>query len=150
MKLLHSICQQFWKTQQWPQDWKSQFLFQFQRKAVAKMFELLHNCTHLSSVQFSRSVMFASLWPHGLQHTGLPCPSSMIQRRLLRLQEKNRETVIAEPPWSYQLIFLWKLWINLDTPFGLQSPEIKKQTNKQKPKTTLQCRICYLKNCHLK
>ena len=22
MKVLHSICQQFWKTQQWPQDWK--------------------------------------------------------------------------------------------------------------------------------
>ena len=22
VKVLHSICQQFWKTQQWPQDWK--------------------------------------------------------------------------------------------------------------------------------
>ena len=28
-----------------------------------------------SSVQFSRSVMSYSLWPHGLQHTRLPCPS---------------------------------------------------------------------------
>ena len=27
------------------------------------------------SVQFSRSVMFNSLWPHGRQHTRLPCPS---------------------------------------------------------------------------
>ena len=27
------------------------------------------------SVQFSRSVMFNSLWPHGLQHARLPCPS---------------------------------------------------------------------------
>ena len=25
---VHSICQQIWKTQQWPQDWKSQFSFQ--------------------------------------------------------------------------------------------------------------------------
>ena len=25
MKVLHSICQQIWKTQQWPQDWKGQF-----------------------------------------------------------------------------------------------------------------------------
>ena len=32
VKVLHSICQQIWKTQQWPQDWKSQFLFQSQRK----------------------------------------------------------------------------------------------------------------------
>ena len=29
----------------------------------------------LSSVQFSHSVMSDSLWPHGLQHTRLPCPS---------------------------------------------------------------------------
>ena len=28
-----------------------------------------------SSVQFSRSVMSESLWPHGLQHTRPPCPS---------------------------------------------------------------------------
>ena len=27
------------------------------------------------SVQFSHSVMSNSLWPHGLQHTRLPCPS---------------------------------------------------------------------------
>ena len=27
------------------------------------------------SVQFSRSVMSNSLWPHGLQHISLPCPS---------------------------------------------------------------------------
>ena len=32
VKVLHSICQQIWKTQQWPQDWK----FQSQRKAVPK------------------------------------------------------------------------------------------------------------------
>ena len=34
VKVLHSICQQVWKTQQWPQDWKSQFSFQSQRKAM--------------------------------------------------------------------------------------------------------------------
>ena len=36
VKMLHSICQQSWKTQQWPQDWKGQFSFQFQRKAMPK------------------------------------------------------------------------------------------------------------------
>ena len=29
----------------------------------------------ISSVQFSHSVVFNSLWPHGLQHTRLPCPT---------------------------------------------------------------------------
>ena len=36
VKVLHSICQQMWKTQQWPQDWKCQFSFQSQRKAMPK------------------------------------------------------------------------------------------------------------------
>ena len=36
VRVLHSICQQIWKTQQWPQDWKSQFSFQSQRKAMPK------------------------------------------------------------------------------------------------------------------
>ena len=36
LKVLHSICQQIWKTQQWPQDWKGQFSFQLQRKAMPK------------------------------------------------------------------------------------------------------------------
>ena len=46
VKLLHSICQQIWKTQQWPQDWKGQFSFQSQRKTMpknAKTTEQLHS-----------------------------------------------------------------------------------------------------------
>ena len=34
VKVLHSICQQIWKTQQWPQTGKGQFSFQSQRKAM--------------------------------------------------------------------------------------------------------------------
>ena len=37
VKVLHSTCQQIWKTQQCPQDWKrSVFTLQFQRKAMPK------------------------------------------------------------------------------------------------------------------
>ena len=36
VKVLHSICQQIWKTQQGPQDWKGQFSFQSQRKVQPK------------------------------------------------------------------------------------------------------------------
>ena len=36
VKVLHLICQQIWKSQKWPQDWKSQFSFQSQRKAMPK------------------------------------------------------------------------------------------------------------------
>ena len=36
VKVLHSIYQQIWKTQQWPQDWKSSVSFQSQRKTMPK------------------------------------------------------------------------------------------------------------------
>ena len=36
VKVLHSICQQIWKTQQWPKDGKGQFSFQSQRRAMPK------------------------------------------------------------------------------------------------------------------
>ena len=36
IKVLHSICQQIWKTQQWPQDWKRSVSFQSQRMAIPK------------------------------------------------------------------------------------------------------------------
>ena len=36
VKVLHSICQQIWKTQQWPQDWKSSVFIPIPKKGVAK------------------------------------------------------------------------------------------------------------------
>ena len=36
VKVLHSICQQIWKTQQWPQDWKRSVFIPISRKAMPK------------------------------------------------------------------------------------------------------------------
>ena len=36
VNMLHSICQQIWKTQQWPQDWKSPIFIPIPRKGNAK------------------------------------------------------------------------------------------------------------------
>ena len=36
VKVLHSICQQIWKTQQWPQDWKMSVFTLIQKKGNAK------------------------------------------------------------------------------------------------------------------
>ena len=36
MKVLHSICQQIWKTQQWSQDWKRSVFIPIPRKAIPK------------------------------------------------------------------------------------------------------------------
>ena len=36
VKVLHSICQQIWKTQQWPQDWKRSDFIPITKKGNAK------------------------------------------------------------------------------------------------------------------
>ena len=36
VKVLHSVCQQIWKTQRWPQDWKRSVFIPTQRKAMQK------------------------------------------------------------------------------------------------------------------
>ena len=36
VKVLHSICQQIWKTQQWPKDWKRSVFIQIPKKGNAK------------------------------------------------------------------------------------------------------------------
>ena len=47
VKLLPSICQQIWKTQQWPQDWK-RFHSNSKERQCKRMLKLPHNCTHLT------------------------------------------------------------------------------------------------------
>ena len=39
VKLLHSICQQIWKTQQWPQDWKRSVFISIPKKSMPKNFK---------------------------------------------------------------------------------------------------------------
>ena len=46
--VLHLICQQIWKTQQWPQDWKRSVFIPIPKKGNAKVLKLPHNCTHLT------------------------------------------------------------------------------------------------------
>ena len=43
VKVLHSICQQIWKTQQWPQDWKRSVFIPITKKGNAK--ECSNYCT---------------------------------------------------------------------------------------------------------
>ena len=43
VKVMHSICQQIWKTQQWPQDWKRSVFISILKKGDAK--ECSNYCT---------------------------------------------------------------------------------------------------------
>ena len=48
VKVLHSICQQIWKTQQWPQDWKRSVFIPIPKKANAKECLNYHTITLIS------------------------------------------------------------------------------------------------------
>ena len=48
VNVLHSICQQICKTQQWPQDWKRSVFIPISERQCQRMLKLLHNCTNLT------------------------------------------------------------------------------------------------------
>ena len=48
VKVLHSICQQVWKTQQWPQDWKRSVFIPIPKKGTAKECSNFHTVTLIS------------------------------------------------------------------------------------------------------
>ena len=48
VKVLHSICQQIWKTQQWPQDWKRSVLIPIPNKGNAKECSNYHTIVLIS------------------------------------------------------------------------------------------------------
>ena len=48
VKVLHSICQQIWKTQQWPQDWKRSIFIPIPKKSNTKECPNYHTITLIS------------------------------------------------------------------------------------------------------
>ena len=48
VKVLHSVCQQIWKTQQWPQDWKSSVFIPVPKKGNARECSNYHTIALIS------------------------------------------------------------------------------------------------------
>ena len=61
VKVLHSICHQIWKTQQWPQDWKKSVFSPIPKKGNAK--ECSNYCT-IAFISYASKVMFKFSKPH--------------------------------------------------------------------------------------
>ena len=58
VKVLHSICQQIWKTQQWPQDWKRSVFIPVSKNGNAK--ECSNYCT-IALISHASKVMLKIL-----------------------------------------------------------------------------------------
>ena len=71
VKVLHSICQQIWKSQQWSQDWKSQFSFPVTKKGNAKNVQTNPTVTftsHASKIMLKGlKTGFNNMWTENFQ-----------------------------------------------------------------------------------
>ena len=67
MKVLHSIYQQIWKTQQWPQDWKSSVFITNPKKGNAKEYS---NYRTIARISHTSKVMLKILQAR-LQHEAM-------------------------------------------------------------------------------
>ena len=68
VKVLHSICQQIWKTQQWPQDWKRSVFIPFSKKGNAKECSNYHTIALISHVSWTRQQHSTSVLLPGKSH----------------------------------------------------------------------------------
>ena len=58
LNVLHSICQQMWKTQQWPQDWKRSVFIPIPKKGNAKECSDYHT---IALISYTSKVMLKIL-----------------------------------------------------------------------------------------
>ena len=95
MKVLHSVCQQIWKTQQWPQDWKRAVFIPIPKKGNAKECSNYHTITLISH---SSKVMLKILQARRQQYVN--CVNFQMFKLVL---EKAEEPEIKLPTSSGSL-----------------------------------------------
>ena len=74
-KVLHSICQQIWNTQQWPQDWKRSVFIPIPKKGNAK--ECSNYCT-IALISHASKVMFKFLQARLQQYVNHELPDVQV------------------------------------------------------------------------
>src|SRR5574341_233520 len=118
VKVLHSICQQIWKTQQWPQDWKMSVFIAIPKKGYAK--ECSNYCT-IVLISHASKVMFKILQARFQQYVN--CELQMFKLDLekaeepeiklptstgsLKKQESSRKTSISALLTTQKPLTVW-------------------------------------------
>ena len=106
MKVLHSICQQIWKTQQWPQDWKRSVFIPILKKGNAKQ---CSNYRTIALISHASKVMFKILQARLQQYVNRELPDVQTALRkgrgtrdqianicwIMEKQESSRKTSIS-------------------------------------------------------
>ena len=104
VKVLRSICQQIWKTQQWPQDWKRSVFIPIPKKGSAKEYSNYHT---IAVISHASKVMLKFLQARFQQYVDHELPDVQVGFRkgrgsrdqtsagLSRKQESSRKTSIT-------------------------------------------------------
>ena len=105
VKVLHSICQQIWKTQQWPQDWKRSVFIPIPKKCNAKECSNYHTFALIShAIKVMLKILQARLQQYvnyelpdvqagfrkGRKHKISNCQHLLDHRKSKRVPEKHR------------------------------------------------------------
>ena len=92
-KVLHSVCQKIWKTQQWPQDWTKSVFNLIPKKLCQRMFTSPYNCTHFTcqqgNTQNTSSQASTLGEPKTFRYT------SWIQKRHVPYKKKTKHSCLA-------------------------------------------------------
>ena len=97
VKVLHSICQQIWKTQQWPQDWKKSVFIPIPKKGNAKQCSNYHT---IAVISHASKVMLKILQARVQQYVNRELPdvqAGFRKGRGTRDQIANIRWIIEKP-----------------------------------------------------
>ena len=99
VKVLHSVCQQIWKTQQWPKDWKRSVFAPIPKKENAKE---CSNYLTIALISYTSKVMLKILQARLQQYMNREIPDVQIPEiqlptsvGSLKKQESSRKTISA-------------------------------------------------------
>ena len=96
VKVLHSTCEQIWKTQQWPQDWKRSVFIPIPKKGNAKKCSNYHT---IALISHTSKVMLKILQARLQQYVSHELPDVQAGFRKRRGQQRF--------VWSRLWFFLW-------------------------------------------
>jgi len=125
MKVLHSICQQIWKTQQWPQDWKRSVFILIPKKGNAN--ECSNYCT-IALISHASKVMLKILQARLEQYMNQEFPDVQGGFRkgrgtrdqiakicwIIEKQENSRNIFFIDYAKAFDCVDHSKLWKNLE------------------------------------
>ena len=97
VKVLHSVCQQIWKTQQWPQDWKRSVFVRIPKKGNAK------ECSHyrtIALISHASKVMLKILQARLQQYVNHEVP--MFKLVLEKAEEPEIKLPTSAGSWKKQ------------------------------------------------